>query len=369
MAWEFILTQLDGTVIGALQNADERNVVLPHLRIPTASFKIPLWHPHAVSIMDSDCLLRCYRTDPVTGTRTLAFHGPIVSAEENGEAGQTIQVNAVGPYWRLGKRMLGTLVAGISFGTVAVPRDLGLIGHDILDAVNGASFTGISKGTRTATSTGVYGPVWLKPASEAIAELSAGINSFEMAVVPSEPTAVGGVGGWPQIGLMNIAPTIGTTRPDAIFEYGDGSRNMVSYSRKVDRDGMANRVHIAVQGWPDTPEGGELLITRDDTTSQTNRGMFETVANDNGVINGALRQSIADFHLLYRKDPRQQITFKPAANARPAPFIDYNVGDTIRARAVVRGSVRFDALFRVWGLTFGIDSTGNEDTTLELVIP
>ena len=132
---------------------------------------------------------------------------------------------------------------------------------------------------------------------------------------------------------------------------------------------MANRVHISVQGWPDTPEGGEALITRDDTTSQTNRGMFEAIANDNGVITGSLRTNIADFHLLYRKNPRQQISFKPASNARPAPFVDYNVGDTIRARAVVRGTVRFDALFRVWGLTFGIDSTGNEDTTLELVMP
>ncbi len=368
MAWEFILTQLDGTVIGALQNADQRKVTLSHLRVPTASFTIPLWHPYAASIMDSDCLLRCYRTDSNTSTRTLAFHGPIVSTEENGEAGQTIQATAAGPYWRLARRYIGTSAAGISYGLVTAV-DLGLIAHNILDAVNGTNFTGIDKGTRTATSTGAYGPVWLKPAAEAISELAGSISSFEMEVVPTEPTASGGVGGWPRIGLMNVAPTIGSTRPDAIFEYGDGSRNVVSYSRKVDREGMANRVYISVQGWPDAPESGQTLITRNDSTSQTNRGFFEAVANDNGVIDAALRTSIADFHLLYRKNPRQQITFKPAPNAHPAPFVDYSVGDTIRGRAVVRGSVRFDALFRVWGLSFDIDSTGNEDTSIEMVMP
>jgi hypothetical protein len=368
MAWEFVLTDLAGVVIGQIQNADSRKVTLPHLRVPTASFTIPLWHTHATTVMDSDCLLRCYRTDALTGTRTLAFNGPVITAEESGEAGQTIAVTAAGPYWRLARRHIGTTVAGISWG-VGAPVDLGLIAHNILDTVNGADFTGIDKGTRTGTSTGLYGPVWLKPASEAIAELSAGVSSFEMEVTPVEPVASGGVGGWPRIGLMNIAPTIGTTRPDAIFEYGDGSRNVVSYNRKVDREGMANRVYIGVQGWPDTPEGGELLLSSNDATSQTNRGLLEAVANDNGVISGALRQQIADFHILYRKNPRQQITFKPAPNAYPAPFTHYKVGDTVRARAVVRDNVRFDALFRVWGLSFEIDSTGNEDTSLELVIP
>lgn len=369
MAWQFILTGLDGTVIGELTGADSRKVTLPHLRVPTASFTIPLWHQHAAAVMDQDCLLRCYRIDSRSNTRTLAFHGPIISAEENGESGQTIAANAAGPYWRLARRHIGTTVAGISWGTAAVPVDLGLIAHNILDTVNGPSFTGIDKGTRTATSTGVYGPVWLKPAAEAIAEMSAGVSSFEMEVAPTEPFASGGAGGWPRIGLMNIAPTIGTVQSNAIFEYGDGSRNVVSYSRKVDREGMANRIFIPVQGWPDTPEAGELLITRNDATSQTARGLLEAVANDNGIISGSLRTQLADFHLLYRKNPRQQITFKPAPNAYPSPLVDYKLGDTIRARAVVRGNVRFDALFRVWGLSFEIDSTGNEDTSLELVIP
>ncbi len=83
----------------------------------------------------------------------------------------------------------------------------------------------------------------------------------------------------------------------------------------------------------------------------------------------AIRTGIVDYHLAYRKNPRQIINFKPAVNARPAPFVDYNVGDFVRARATVNGVLRFDATFRVWGVTFDIDVNGNENVDLELVTP
>ncbi len=365
-----ILTDLTGATLGEVRNASDRKVVLPHMRVPTAEMTVPLWHEHAATMMDTDCMLKFYRIDPVTSTRTLIFNGPIVSAEESGEGRQTVRVNAAGPMWRLAHRYIGNTKAGVSFG-VGTTRDLGLIAHDILDIVNGGNFSGISKGTRTASSSGTYGPVWIKNAAEAITELAAGVNSFEYVVDPSEPTSVGGVGGWPQIGLMRIAPVIGATQLNAIFEYGTGARNVASYNRKVDREGLCNSAIISLNGWPDAPEGGlaKDLIFRTDSTSITARGIFSAPIPDNGVTDDTLRTQIADFHLLLRKNPRQQITFKPARNARPAPFVDYNVGDTVRARAAVRGSLRFDNLFRIWGLTVNVDSNGNEDVELELVMP
>ena len=362
---QFLLTDLNGNVHGEIQNASERKVVLPHLRVPTASFRIPLWHEWATTLMDTECLLRVYRTDPVTNVRSLAFHGPVISPEENGdETSQTVAVTAVGPYWRLLRRFLGKTKAGIAWPD----QDLGLTAHNILDTINGEHYTGIAKGTRTASINGVYGPVWLKNAAEAISELASGLSSFELAVVPSEPGATG-VGGWPTIGTMDIAPIIGSSKPDAIFEYGTAQGNVNGYSRKVDREGLANRVVISVSGWPDTPEGGRNLIVRDDATSIAARGLYEAIAPDGGVLDDTLRTSVADFHLAVRKQPRQQITFKPKRNARPAPLIDYNVGDTVRARAVVRGILRFDALFRIWGITFDVDPNGNENVELELVMP
>lgn len=362
---QLILTDLNGNVHGEIRNASDRKIVLPHLRIPTCSFKLPLWHSLAPTIMDTECLVKAYRYDPVTSTRTLAFHGPIVSPEENGEGNQqTVNVTAAGPYWRMLRRYIGHQKAGIAYPS----QDLGLTAHNILDTLNGENYTGIAKGTRTASVTGVYGPVWLKSGAEAISELEGGLNSFELEIVPSEPGTTG-VGGWPTIGTMNIAPLIGTTKPDAIFEYGTTRANVASYSRKVDREGMANRTTISVQGWPDAAEGARDLIIREDSASITARGLYEAIVPDGGVIDDGLRTSIADFHLLIRKAPRQQVTFKPARNARPAPLVDYKVGDTVRARAVVRGNVRFDALFRIWGITFEMDPNGNENVELELVMP
>ena len=371
MAMQMLLTDLLGNVHGEIRNAAERKVVLPHQRIPTASFRIPTWHAYADLIMDSECLLKVYRTDPVTNVRSLAFHGPILNAEENGDQQQqTIAVNAVGPYWRVMRRYIGKTKAGVSFPS----QDLGLTAHNILDAINGDHYTGIAKGTRTVSANGLYGPVWLKNAAEAIAELTAGISTFEAQFVPTEP-GVTGVGGWPTICTMNVAPTIGTTKPDAIFEYGTTRANVASYNRKKDREGRANRAIVSLNGWPeiaasalDGSISGDLVISSD-ATSIAAVGLHEAIAPDNGVTDDTIRQQIADFHVFYRKNPRQQVTFKPARNARPAPLIDYNVGDTVRARAVVRGKVRFDGLFRIWGITFDVDPNGNESVELELVMP
>lgn len=385
--WQFILTDLNGTVHGELTNAGERKVVLPHLRIPSASFKIHLWHPLASTVMDTDCLLKCYRTDPRNGTRSLVFHGPVVSAEEVGAPlAQSISVTAAGPYWRLSKRLIpgsDVRATGYGLGTTASPVSLGGMAHSILAALNNSAtnYTGIAAGTLTSSmtnpftgsgtltvGTGVYGPVFLKNAAEAIAEISAGLSSFEYIVDPEEPTYPFGGGTFPRIGSLRVAPVIGANRPDAIFEYGTTKANVAQYNRSVSRDNLLTRAKISFNGWQPNATDGKDIITRDAANLAT-RGLFEEVVNDAGVIDDGLRTKIADFHILYRKDPRQIITFNPVRNAKPSPITDYVQGDTVRARAVVRGNLRFDATFRIWGLTFDLDQNGNESVELELVAP
>lgn len=375
MAWEFLLTDLNGNVHGEVKNADERKLTLPHMRVPSASFKLPLAHSLANTVMDTDTLLKCYRLNELTNVKTLAFNGPVVSAEEVSEEGnqQGIAVVAASPFWRVSKRFIGKSKAGFVYG-IPTAADLGLAAHQILDTINGEGFTGIGKGTRSAVTTGSFGPWWLKNAAEAIAELSAGVNSFEFVVDPIEPQVEpGGVGGWPRIGNLRIAPLIGSTKPDAIFEYGTTKANVSTYSRAITREGMITRAIISVSGWPETPAvaGGvsQDLIVRTDSPAMAARGLFEDVVNDAGVIDPTLRQSIADFHLLYRKLPREVVTFNPVINAKPTPLIDYMPGDTVRGLANVAGSIRFNALFRIWGVIFTVDQNGNETIELELVRP
>lgn len=366
--FQHILTDLNGNVHGEADTASEQKVVIPHMRVPSASFSLPLDHYLADTVMNTDCLLKTYRIDPIVSTKTLAFHGPVVSSEEASSGdGQGIAVVAAGPYWRLGYRFVGKTKAGFALG-MPTPIDLGLAAHNILDTTNAEAFTGISKGSRSAVTTGGFGPWWLKNVAEGIAELHVGVNSFEYVVDPTEPTDVGGVGGWPQIGSMRIASLIGSARPDCVFEYGTERPNISEYSRAVTREGQMNRGIVSVSGWPDGA-GVADLITRTDSASVTARGLFEAVVPDAGVTDATLRQSIADFHLIYRKNPKQVVLFKPSVGSLLTPLVSYSPGDTVRGRAMVNGVTRFDASFRVWGITMSTDANGVETTELELVMP
>ena len=366
-SWQFVLTDLMGTVLGELRGASSRVVTVPLLRIPTASFTVPMWHPLADTLVTTESLLQCWRTD-VLGTRNLVFNGPVGAVnEQTDNTTQTIAASASGPFSRLSSRLIGVTKAGIKF-PAAGTQDLGLTAQNILDTVNGQQYTGISNGTWAASVSGATGVWYLKKASEAIAELTTGLSSFEFDVVPTVPSAVGGLGGWPQIGLMNIAPLIGNvSRPDAIFEYGTGRANVAGYERAISRDGLLTRGYISVSGWPDST--AQDVITNQDPAAITARGLYEDVVPDAGILDDTLRLALLNYSITVRKAPRQIVTFKPATNARPSPFTDFNIGDYVRARAVVRGVVRFDATFRVWGVTFNIDSNGNEANELELVLP
>jgi hypothetical protein len=387
VAWQFILSDLLGNTHGEVTDASERKVGLPHLRVPSASFKVPIYHYLAPYLLDTDCLLRCYRVDDVTGQRDLAFHGPVVSAEESAEesnASQSIAVTAAGPYWRLAKRLIPSskLATGIQYGGEGAELDLGAIARTVLFDVNAAHFTGIDLGSHTNSISGWVGPWYLKNASEAIAELAAGLNSFEFRVSPTEATGYANPQNWPRIGLLDTAPILGTLKPDAIFEYGTGRANVASYKRQVGREGLLTQAMCSVSGWPDSiekydsdPGPGITLSNKysmvevGDTTAINARGLFEEVVNDAGILDDGLRTNLAQFHVDVRKNPRQIITFKPRTGASPRPFVDYNVGDSVRARAVVSGTLRFDALFRIWGITFDVDGNGNESIELELVMP
>lgn len=371
MAWSFVLTDLFGNQLGELNNANTRKVDLPHLGVPSASCVIPIDHPLATTVSDSDTLLKCYRIDGPTGARSLAFHGPVVTVEENGAEGvQTMAITAAGPYWRLSRRIIP---GSKTLTSIAYPsQDLGLTATQILADCNAADFTGIVAGTVTPSITGGYKVPALKVASEAIAELASGLSSFEFRVDPSEATPYANPRNWPRIGVFTAAPLLGVNRPDAIFEYGTPRANVASYTKTTDRTTLVNNAIISVSGWPDgvdkNPDGSLMydLIQRGSPASHIAHGLFEEVVPDNGVLDNELRAAIADYHLAVRKNPKQTITITPAVNARPAPFIDYLVGDNVRFRAVASGTIRFDVTLRIWGVTFDIDSNGNENVTLSL---
>lgn len=359
--WRFMLTDLHGVVLGELTNTSSRQVTLPLNRVPTASFQILANHYLAPYFMDNtwDGLLKCYRNN------TLRFIGPIVSTNEAFDSNsQTIAVNAASPLWRLTYRLLGTSPTGFSYGNASTTYDMGFIAQQVLAAANAVEYTGISSGSTVASVNSSVGTWWYKDALTALGEMSVTNDSFDFECAPTEPTSVGQP--WPQIGVFNVMPTLGTTKPNAIFEYGTSPGNVVSYGRQIDRTAMCTFGYIQQPAVSDYSG----VLTSSDATAIAARGIFQALIDNGGVEWTVLRQAIADMNVQVRKVARQVVTFVPAPNSLIKPFDDYGVGDQVRARIIgPTGIVALDAMMRVWGITIAINDNGDEEPSLELIHP
>lgn len=362
----YVLTSLNGAVLGEITNPKERTLSIPLNRLDTAAVRVPLWHPMGMAMADSsEKLLKVYR-DHGAGWGAPKFVGPVLTQEESADSlSQTIQINAVGPLWRLSKRLLGTTGVGIQFGTPGSPVEIVALGKSIVDTANSEEFTGIrTDGTfspSNPTNNTWVGPWHLKPAIEALAELTASVNSFDFNFSYVEPIFQDP--NWPTLCYMNWAPLIGVQRPNAVFEYGTNAANLTGYTRQVSRE------NLMTKGYTASPSNEINPYSKEDSTARAQRGLYADVVPDGGVNNDAVRDSILSEHLYHRSRPREIITIQLAMNATPTPYKDFVTGDYVRARAVVRGNVRFDAMFRVWGIAFNVDENGNEKIELELVAP
>lgn len=371
--WLYVLTDLQGTVKGEITNPQERACALPLNRLDTASCRVPLHHPMGVAMADSgEKMLKVYRNHGA-GYGDPLMVGTVMTSEESADfLTQTVGINAVGPLWRLSKRLLGTTKAGQAFGSEAQPMEIVTIGKSILQSCNGSipgqvtgEWTGISDGgvwtpTSPANNTWI-GPLYLANAAETLGNLTATVNGFDFKMRYIEPTPSGQT--FPTIAYMDAAPILGVQRPGAIFEYGGDAPNLTGYNRRVTRD------NIMTRGYTTAPSNESDPRVKQNDTERALRGLYEDTIPDGGVENNDVRDQLIDEHLLYRAKPQEIINVTVAMNARPTFGADYVVGDFVRCRAVVRGIVRFDAMYRIWGVTFSVDTNGNEKIELELVAP
>lgn len=362
--WKFILTDNQGVVLGEILNATNRQVVLPLKSIPTVKFTVDVSNPFSALFTQPtwDGMVKAYRNN------ALQFVGPVVAGQEQGSSqGASVAVNAAGPFWRLNFRALGRpsvsggTITPFAIGNSVTTFDLGSIAQSILTEANTQGYTGIDNGSLTASSSGACGPYVLQPAGDAIINLSVGVNSFEFVVTPREPTNVSQV--LPSIGTFVVAPLISTVRSNIIFEYGAGAANVLSYSNGVDRSKRLNRGYMLQ---PAVTDNSDVLMS-ENTASQAAIGVYAGAVDSGGVEWDVYRQVLLDAHVSIRKFSQQILSFVPSPNAVWQPLVDYQVGDQVRCRVTQNGQFCFDAMFRVWGITFDIDQNGLESPTLQLV--
>ena len=385
--WRFVLTDTNFVPVGEVLNASERSVTLGLNRIDAASFKIRLDNPLADPLRFLNGYLKAYRNG------TLMFYGPLVTAEETvDDSGAYVTVNAAGVGWILTKRFAGKL-QDVAYQTWTTTDRAVIIAEyisDILDRewrpflapldptdvrdfrLYGDTYIDVATLPVSAASSITYTVPPFKPFMDLLNELSAGLGGFEWRIKPRENWIAGALAGV-KIGNFTAAPIIGSDKPGAVFEMGVGRANISSYTRSLSRDGQANRIYHLINNSPIEPDPANPKppVTQESVTVDTlaDWGIMEDIAQAD-LYDRTMRQQLVDEHGRVRQLPRSTIVFAPTADygdgRMPEYGVEYDIGDTVRARARYGGIDRFNASFRVWGIQFVVNEFGVETPNLTL---
>ncbi len=362
MSWSLLLADLSGTTKGEINNASDRQVSFAFNRLNTGSFRVRLDHPLAEDLLQGDSLIKVYQRLSGSSTPSIRMVAEIVSVEEvagENNAGSLAVTYAEAGFWRLSHRLIGKSAAGYTRGTAVAPVTRGSIAQNVIETVNAERDTGVRIGTITDTASGYVGPWYYKPVSEAITELSATLDGFDFRFDPIEPvTDAAGLA----VSRFRTAGAIGQSRPNTVFEFGTGKRNIKGLKRQVSRDGLLTKGYHLPPGFPET---SEPVASTENTTAIAARGLHEALVTSDITV-ADLRAALVNEHVAIRKQPRQLITFEPTSYGSEF-FADYEVGDVVVARARVGGSTRFNANFRIYGCDVSINDNGLATYSLTLI--
>lgn len=394
MAYQFVATDPRGVPYGEIRDANPRSLRFPIRNTPSFTWAIDADHPQAQVLQDTGrTLVKVY--DDVTGAKVLRLCGPVFSREKTrASGGGSIALVAAAPTSRLPRRLVGKSPAGASIGTALAMVDRGAIISQVIAALNSGSGTlftdagdtGIRMGAVTPSSSTYVGPWRYKPASEVLAEMAGTLDGPDWRIRATEPTADAvGV----QLGLLDVAPFIGTFMPHVVWEFGTGRHNVAEWRDVGNVSALLNDAYSLPAGFPDQSTAGVLRST--DVASIADYGLNEGVVPDDLTVD-ALRQSSIDEHVLVRKVPTRVITFSPVAEDPdpslpleerrvPRLFVDYEPGDIVVFRAVERFKVidqdgtvlgyeevqTVNAYFRVYAVTLNFDAAGVATPELTLV--
>jgi len=357
VAWSFVLCDASGQVLGELNDARDRKLRFALSQPATLAFKVRHQHPMAPLLRGMDrVLVKGY--DNRTGTKVLRFLGVVTGREKvRRDLAGEVAVNATSPVWRLAKRLIGRSQQGVSFGTALAPVTRASIVQSIIDGLltgsNGAvaSDTGVRSGTITSASSTYAGPWTYKPALQALNEVVGTLDGMDWVATPVEPVAdAWGV----KLCQVDASPVIGTYKPEAVWEFGDGRRNVAEWSEQLATEFLCNLPYHLPPGWPENAT--QQVVFAQDLDSILARGVYEDVISADLSVD-QLRTRLVQEHAALRSRPKQTVTFKPtpdyavAGQAMPRLFTDFAVGDAVPFRAVERVETRNAATGAVTGYT------------------
>lgn len=418
------------TLIGEIRDARARTLTQGIRKAAQAGLTVDRDHKLAASLRRGHRVLLVIRDGRSTASPTAPplFVGPIVTCEE---AGDDLAIVAMDAFWRLSRRVLGlkardfkttglddpsAFYEGFSVGYPGGGVKKSRIIYEIIqrandwyvpttdDGVNDpslmrSSFTGLLPQVWAALAgegSGMMQPVFGAPVDKLIQDVAGNLDAPEWIIDPILPRALSSASfGDVDFGLVNSQskgivigqirvafPIGGVVRPAARFDKGFGRRNVTDYRRLIDSTGVANWVAtmpadtgtgLAV-GTADAAEtlhpiaSGGVGVPWDPPWPVT----YQDVISAPDITVDAMRLQLAKEHVAIRKNPRETITFDPLSDLAgrvPVLGTDYNIGDLVPFRSVVRGVTEVDAMFRVYGVNRALSDDGGDETCAPVLVP
>jgi len=132
---------------------------------------------------------------------------------------------------------------------------------------------------------------------------------------------------------LNVYEQAGAINDSAIFAWNLPGRSLVGINRQQEGSVRANVV--AFQAGQGGSGGAATVQTATDSVTKFGeywaQQFFPGVTDVNGVLDLATQQ------LSLRKNGRQTVTFRPAPERSPRPWVDYGLGDRVPVWASAQG--------------------------------
>lgn len=353
--WRFRLMEFDGTHIDEIHDAMDRKFTGAINRPAKAEFKIRGDHTLAPRFFaKEDLLLEVWQDSAIR------FNGYVTTGNyedsDTSDAG-TIAVNAVDSAWKLAKRL-----AGISTGGTKYEIDKAKAAYKIIKELENEAIytlgyveTGIKTSAESAYSasgSGIYTAGPYKSALVCINDLSNGFDGFDWRFEPLD-------GEHPKLNLFVAQPTLGETK-NVVLERGWGSKNVVNLSFLRDLAGSVNfPKHLPDEG---IDAEGATVVTAYNLPSIEQRGRLEETADAYGLVDTTLRTKWVEEVARVRGNPRYVAGMKLARDDGtgrvPTPWVDFEPGDVVSARAVVASNTLFDGQARVYAIEVEVNDVG-----------
>lgn len=355
MAWTFVLSDLEGVVLGEVTDAHDRVVNRVLNGISSARFTVRGSHVLAPDINSADgLLLRCYDHDKV-----LRFHGTVRTVED------VVRQNDYSITCTFADA--GVILDGHYDSTASISHtntDSGRLAWLVAEQrQDHQTKHGLQMGSQDDSESGSTINWQEEPymhTLQTIVEFSESAAGFDWYIEPIERTLEGVD---PVIGAWVLDGVVGTTKSNAVFEWGTGRNNVQEWQRTKDWTKLLNlALNITGEQDPEDSAGVRQQVQASDSTSIATYGTHFDVVESFGIEDSTLRQEVVDAHIAVRKNPRQIYTLTPTSSLVSVPVfgVDYYLGDLVPFRAKHNDTILFDGLVRVYSVEITIDDNGQE---------